>query len=79
MTVSTSRANAEPFGGHYATAGAAVCAVGIVGLLIDAYATLTNAPTGFIDREAMAVMSFAFLLVGGWMVRFGLQHAKADG
>lgn len=54
---------------HYQTAGAAVLFVGCVGLITAAYATVTDAPTGFIDRPAMAVMSAAFVFVGSWMVR----------
>ncbi|MEM6289785.1 MAG: hypothetical protein AAGA54_00925 [Myxococcota bacterium] len=78
MVAPTTSSSADSFGGHYTTAGAAVCAVGVAGLLVDAYATLTQAPTGFIDREAMAVMSVAFLLVGGWMMLFGRRHGKAS-
>lgn len=58
-------------GGHYTTSGVAVLAVGLFALLVDGYATLTNAPTGFIDREAMAVMSLAFIVVGIAMIRHG--------
>ena len=62
--------------GHYATAGGAVLFVGCVGLLVAAYATLTDAPTGFIDRPAMAVMSAVFALAGSWMLHIGRRGAS---
>jgi hypothetical protein len=55
--------------GHYQTAGTAVLFVGCVGLIVAAYATVTDASTGFIDRPSMAVMSGAFVLLGSWMFR----------
>ena len=61
--------------GHYTTAGGAVLFVGCVGLLVAAYATLTDAPTGFIDRPAMAVMSAMFALAGSWMFHYGRRGA----
>ncbi len=67
VTLDTAEADGR---GHYQTAGTAVLFVGCVGLVVAAYATVTDAPTGFIDRPAMAVMSAAFVLVGSWMFRF---------
>ena len=62
-------------GGHYITAGTAVAFVGLVGILVALYATLTDAPTGFIDRQGMAIFSVLFLAVGGWMRNVGASLA----
>lgn len=68
---------AEDFGGHYLTAGAAVSGMGGVGLLAALFATLAPLPLGFIDRPAMVVTSMGLVAIGTWMRRTGRKARDA--
>lgn len=70
---------AENFGGHYLTSGAAVLGMGGIGLLASLFATLAPLPLGFIDRPAMVVTSIGLVAIGIWMRRTGRKaHGDAD-
>lgn len=62
----------EGAGGHYVSSGVALAGLGLFGFVIALISTvILKTDPQLIDGRAMALTSFALVLVGAWMIHYG--------